>query len=188
MDAGNSWTVLARVFLLATLLAWSLILVGRLTRRNHRNTWSRRAIQLLAGVGIGVLAFWLDGWAVPKGTGSASSRDLILATGHRFSPDTISNGLRYLFYFGLTAGACRWWLATDRRRRERVRVFPVLEAGFWGAVFMFLWPIESTPTMLVIAPVMIAAVAVQAASPWAGPPIPIAYPIKSRGRSRHSYA
>jgi eukaryotic-like serine/threonine-protein kinase len=188
IEHGTSWTVLARVFLLATLLAWSLILVGKLSRRDNRNTWSRRAIQLVVGVGVGAMAFWLDGWTVPQGTSSASSRDLILATGHRFSPETISNGLRYLFYFGLTAGACRWWRATDRKRRERVRIFPVLEAGFWGAVFLFLWPIESTPMMLVIAPVMIAAVAVQAASPWAGPPLPIAYPVRSRGRSRPSYA
>ncbi len=188
VQEGSSWTILARVFILATLLAWSMILVGRFSRRDYRNTWSRRGIQLTVGVGIGVMAFWLDGWTVPRGASSASSRDLILATGHRFSPDTISNGLRYLFYFGLVTGACRWWRATDRKRRERVRVLPVLEAGFWGMVFLFLWPIESTPMMVVVAPLLIAAVAVQAASPWAGPPIPIAYPVRSRGRARPSYA
>lgn len=188
LEAGTSWTVLARVFLLATLLAWGLILVGRLPRRDSKNTWSRRAIQLGVGVAIGALAFWLDGWAIPRGTSSASSNDLILATGHRISSATISNGLRYLFYFGLATAACRWWAATDRKRKERVRVIPVVAAGFWGLVFLFLWPIESTPAMVGIAPLMIAAVAVQAASPWAGPVIPVAIPVRTRSRSKPMYA
>lgn len=182
IEPGTPWSVLARVFLLSTLLTWALILVGRLPRRDHKNPWSRRAIHLVVGLGIGTLAFWLDGWAVPTGTASATTGDLILATGHRFSPETFSTGLRYLFYFGLATAACRWWVATDRKRHVRVRLFPVLAATFWGMVFVFLWPWESTPVMVGIAPLVIAAIATQAASPWAGPPIPIAYPVRSRSR------
>jgi eukaryotic-like serine/threonine-protein kinase len=134
------------------------------------------------------MAFWLDGWAMPRGNAAATSRDLILATGHRLSPETFANGLRYLFYFGLTTAACRWWVSTDRKRKDRVRVFPVVAAGFWAVVFMFLWPTDSTPLMVGIAPLIIAAVAVQAASAWAGPPIPIAYLARQRSRNRHAYA
>jgi hypothetical protein len=180
------WSVLGRVFLLATLLSWGLIVLGRFPRRDQKNPWSRRAIQLVLGLGVGALAFWLDGWGVPTGTASATSGDLILASGHRFSPETFSTGLRYLFYFGLATGACRWWIATDRRRKERVRLFPVIAAGFWGSVFVFLWPWESTPVMVGIAPLVIAAVAAQAASAWGGPPLPVAYP--TRPRSRPVYA
>jgi eukaryotic-like serine/threonine-protein kinase len=186
IQTATPWSVLARIFLLATLLTWALILIGRFPRRDHKNPWSRRAIQLVVGFGLGTLAFWLDGWGVPTGTASATSGDLILATGHRFSPETFSTGLRYLFYFGLATAACRWWIATDRRRRERVRVFPIIAAAFWGTVFVFLWPWESTPVMVGIAPLVIAAIAAQAASPWGGPPIPIAYP--ARPRSRPMYA
>jgi hypothetical protein len=187
IQSEASWTVLARVLLLSTLLSWALLVVGRLPRRDLKSAWSRRAIQFFVGLGIGAMAFWLDGWAVPKGTSSASSRDLILATGHRLDPDTFYNALRYLFYFGLAVGACRWWVATDRKRRDRIRVVPVLAAGFWGLIFVSLWPIDFTPVMVGLAPLIISAVAVQAASPWAGP-IPVAYPARPKSRNRHAYA
>ena len=117
---------------------------------------------------IGAFAFWLDGWGLPNGTATATSRAVVLWTGHRFSPEAFSIGVRYLFYFGLAVAACRWWNASDRARRERVRVWPVVAAAFWGAVFLFLWPWESTPVIVGLAPLIIAAVAVQAVSPWNG--------------------
>ena len=68
----------------------------------------------------------------------------MFVTGHRVSPETFSTGVRYLFYFGLAMAACRWWIATDRKRKERVRVVPGHRgAAFWGTVFLFLWPWES---------------------------------------------
>ncbi len=164
------WSLLGRVFLLSTLLAWAVMIIGRLPKRNENNTWGRRAIQLVVGVCIGALAFWLDGWALPTGTANATSRDLVLFTNHRISPDTFSTGMQYLFYFGLTVALCRWWKTTDRKRRERVRFVPLIAAGFWGAVFLFLWPTDATPMMLGVSVLVIATVAAQVASPWAGPP------------------
>jgi eukaryotic-like serine/threonine-protein kinase len=168
LQTATSWTLLGRVFLLATVLTWGLVLVGRLPRRNDNNPWGRRAIQLVVGLGVGLLAFWLDGWGLPTGTATASTRDLVLWSGHRISPEAFSVGVRYLFYFGLAVAACRWWVATDRHRRERVRVFPIGAAAFWGGVFVFLWPWESAPVLLGIAPLTIAAIAAQAVSPWSG--------------------
>ncbi len=170
LQTATPWGLLGRVFLLSTVLTWALLVVARLPRRNDRNPWGRRAVQLFVGLGIGMLSFWLDGWALPTGTGSASSRDLVLWTGHRVSPEALSVGVRYLFYFGLATAACRWWLATDRRRRERVGVFPIGAAFFWGGVFLFLWPWESAPVLLGLAPLGIAGIATQAVSPWAGSP------------------
>jgi hypothetical protein len=184
LHTATPWSILARVFVIATVLSWALVLVGRLPRRNDRNPWARRAVQLLVGLGVGALAFWLDGWGVPSGTGSATTRDLILITGHRVSPEIFSTGLRYLLYFGLATAACRWWVATDRKRRERVRVTPILAAAFWGVVFVFLWPWEYSPVMIGIAPLVIAAIATQAASPWAGakPSVSYAAPVRPRAR------
>ena len=62
------WSLLGRVFLLSTLLAWAVMIIGRLPKKNEQNPWGRRAIQLVVGLCIGALAFWLDGWALPTGT------------------------------------------------------------------------------------------------------------------------
>ncbi len=164
------WSLLARVFLLSTMLAWAVMLIGRLPKRSEQNAWGRRAVQLVIGLCVGALAFWLDGWAFPTGTANASSRDLVLAN-HRVNADTFSIAVRYLFYFGLAVAMCRWWKATDWKRRERVRFIPLVAAGFWGAVFLFLWPTsETAPVMLGVSVLVIASVAAQVASPWAGPP------------------
>jgi hypothetical protein len=134
-------------------------------------------VQLAVGLGVGALAFWLDGWALPTGTAHATSRDLVLFR-HRITPATFSIAVQYLFYFGLTVGIPRWWRATDRKRRERVRFLPLIAAGFWGLVFLFLWPGESAPVMLGVSVLVIAAVAAQVASPWAGPRLE--YPARDR--------
>jgi eukaryotic-like serine/threonine-protein kinase len=178
-QSATPWGVLGRVFLLSTALTWAVLLVARVPRRNDKNPWGRRAIQLAAGLGVGALAFWLDGWGLPSGTATSSTRDLVLWTGHRVSPEALSVGVRYLFYFGLAVAACRWWIAAERTRRERVRVVPIAGAAFWGTVFIFLWPWESAPVILGLAPIVIAAVAVQAVSPWTPP----AQPGATRGAS-----
>jgi hypothetical protein len=125
---------------------------------------------------------------VPRGTANASSRDLVLATNHRLSPEALGTAARYLFYFGLAVGACRWWIAADRRRKERVRLWPIVAAAFWSGVFLFLWPWESTPVIVGIAPLVITAVALQAASPWTAPPPPLPVAVRTRPRARPVYA
>jgi hypothetical protein len=182
IGGATPWAVLGQVFLLSTALSWALLLVGRLHRRDPKNPWGRRSIHLAIGLGIGALAFWLDGWTVPRGTANATSGDLVFFTGHRVSPDTLTSGLKYLFFFGLAVGACRWWIASDRKRKERVRVWPIVGAAFWAGVFLFLWPWESAPVIVGIAPLVIAAVAVQAGSPWIPPPPPAPSPLRPRAR------
>jgi hypothetical protein len=178
--SNAAWSTLGRVMLLATVLSWAVLLVGRSPRRDDRNTWGRRFHLLLAGLGVGALAFWLDGWA-PARSGSLETR---------FTPDTISTGIRYTFYFGLATAAIRWWRLTDRQRRERFRLFPLFAAGFWGAALLFLWPWESASGALGVAPLVIAAVAVQVASPWAGAPSPVGRlgTLPRAPRMRHRYA
>ena len=187
LNTATPWAVLAQVFLLSTTLTWALVLVGRLRRRPEKNPWARRSVHLAIGMGVGLLAFWLDGWAVPRGTADATSNDLVFFSGHRIGPETFGTAMRYLFYFGLSVAACRWWVVSDRRRKERVRLFPTIAAAFWAGVFLFLWPFDSTPVIVGIAPLVIAAIAVQAASPWTPPPPPVPA-VRVRPRARPAYA
>jgi hypothetical protein len=188
--ASEPWSLLGRVFLLATALSWAVLAVARPLPEGVRSGWGRRFHMLLVGMGIGLLAFWLDGWAIPRnGSPTDSSRDLVLWNNARVSPATFSVGMRYLFYFGLTVAAARWWRMTDPRRKERFRLLPIIGAGVWSAVFLFLWPWESALPAVGIAPVVIAAVCVQVASPWV-PRVaasrPVARPVAYRRGRRYA--
>src|SRR5262245_57241075 len=121
---------------------------------------------LLVGMGIGLLAFWLDGWAVPRGgTASDSTKDLVIGNYGRLSPETFSIAMRYLFFYGLATAATRWWAMADPNRRERFRLLPIVTAGIWSTALLFLWPWEAAPAALAFAPFVIAAVSVQVTSP-----------------------
>jgi drug/metabolite transporter (DMT)-like permease len=165
---SSSWTLLGQLLLLSTALSWAVLVVARPPQSALGHSWGRRFQLLLVGFGVGALAFWLDGWALPHGeTAADTSRDLVLGTWARVHPETFSTGMRYLFYFGLTAAACPWWAMTDRRRRRRFRVSRVLLAGAAAGVLLFLWPWEAASAALGVVPVVIAAISSQIASPWA---------------------
>jgi hypothetical protein len=99
---------------------------------------------------VGALAFWLDGWSVPT-----SSHD-----------ESFPRAIRYLLYFGGVLAAGRWWKATARDRKERFSLFPVLAAGFWSTVLLFLWPWTTGTAANGILPLVVAVISVQAVSPW----------------------
>jgi len=190
LAAAEPWSLLGRMFLLATALSWGTLVVARPPRPDARSSWGRRSQMVLVGLALGALAFWLDGWAVPRGgTAADTNRDLVVGGWARVGPETLSTATRYLVYFGLTAGAVRWWRLADRRRRERFRFLPVVGAGLWAGGLLFLWPWEFASAALGVAPVVTAAVCVQVSSPWtpaaAARTIPRGVPVR-RLRYRHS--
>ena len=63
----------------------------------------------------------------------------------------------------------RRWLA-DRRRPQWFSFFPVLAAGFWGLMLLFVWPWPERPHGA--AALVMAALIVQCVSPWEQPPPP----------------
>jgi hypothetical protein len=160
----GEWSLLGRVFVLSTLLSWIILAVARKPAPTQ-TTWGQRFHMLIGGAVVGAVAFWLDGWVIPRGaTAADTSRDLVIMDAMRFSPELLSTAARYLFYFGLTVAACRWWRFTDAARRKRVRLWPVIATTCWAGIFLFLWPWEAAPVTLAFAPLVIAAVVVQAAS------------------------
>jgi hypothetical protein len=168
--AFGEWPLVGRAFILGTLLSWAAVLLSRRPAAGQ-TTWGPRFHMLVAGAGVGLAAFWLDGWVI-GGTVPASGGDPA-EVGYPsgavpYSRDLIPTASRYVVFFAATAAAVAWWRMTDPSRRKRVRFWPVAGAAVWGCLFLFLWPWEAAPGALAILPLATAAVAVQAASPRVG--------------------
>ncbi|MBN9119958.1 MAG: serine/threonine protein kinase [Planctomycetes bacterium] len=165
VEPWATWTLAARAFLLATALAWAVVLVGRTPARGGWRRWVRYAVQFVIGAGVGALALWCDGWAVPV---------------EEFAAAWV--GLQYAIHFGLAVCACRWWcdrigaLATNGWRtvlpssREwwRLVLPPVMLI-----LLLVAWPRDFAPLELA-AVVLVAAMAAQLTRPLtrsAGAPI-----------------
>jgi hypothetical protein len=187
-------------FFLALASTWAVLVPAKLWTKRVEDSWQRRVVMMCLGVGIGALAFWLEGHElclVPTpppapveavGTGGEPSPDP--ATGrHWYTGGLLAPGQDtpaaacYLAYFGLTFFLLRWWKMADRRRSHRFSFYSILMPALCGGVLaQFFWVAQDAkmPTMLVdratviVVPVM-AAVVIQLVSPWEAPP-----PRKSR--------
>jgi hypothetical protein len=179
IPAAGQWTLIGRIFMLANAFGWMILAFSRFGQQEPKNNWGRRLRLLFAGAAVGGLAFWLDGWVVPAGHSPAeTSRDLVIGRWARLGPDVLAVGTGYMFYFGLVAAAAPWWKWTNRQRKERFRISSVLLAGLWSLLPLFVWP-ASAPYVLALAPPVIAAVAIQVASPWTPTALPKAPPVRA---------
>ena len=76
----------------------------------------------------------------------------------------------YLSYFALGLCVLRWWRMAERRRPHRFSFFPVLAAGVWAVLLLFVWPWPEPPHGA--GALVMAAAIVQLVSPWEQPPPP----------------
>lgn len=188
-SSSVEWPKMAHLFLLTTALSWAVLVAGRF-RGKEVDTWGRRGRMLAVGVAVGLFGFWLDGWKMPTGITQDDANvpyaEQYLGGSIRTSKETLETGLWYVLYFGMTCAAFRWWTITDRRRSERVRLFPIIAMAFWGIVLMVLAPKDSaTTTGLRIAPLVLSVVTVQLVAPWSPPPPPT--PRRYRLRMAHAH-
>ncbi len=162
------WTGMMKLFLVSTALTWAVLLGSGQAAFRSPDGWARRLRLGALGLVIGALAFWLDGWTMPRSAGAqaVTSADAYLFGTVTMPADAFSTGIRYLLYFGGVMAAGRWWRSAARDRKERFSLFPLLAAGFWSAALLFLWPWEAGSPAAGIVPLVLATVAVQAVSPW----------------------
>ena len=181
----NDPMALGKVFLVTTALAWTVLLGSAGRSYRSADTWWPRLRFAGLGLAVGLLAFWLDGWALPTATtgGPVTSRGVTLFGLATLDGESVPFAAKYLVYFAGVLGAGRWWRLGARDRRDRVSLMPLLAAGFWGFVFSFLWPTGNQHDVVegAILPLVFAAGAVQAVSPWVPSVNPASKKLRLRG-------
>lgn len=178
---AHSWESAGRFFLVTVLLCWAMLVGGSGVSHRAPDAWSRRLRMAALGLLVGVVAFWVDGWSLPRpGSDQLPSDQTYPAAILQAAPEAVSAGTRYLLYFGGVLGIGRWWRAVARDRKDRFSLFPGIVAAFWGLLLAFLWPWQSGAVWAGAIPLVLAALVVQAASPW--DPAPLPAPKKLRYR------
>jgi hypothetical protein len=184
--AGLIWAVpgqmrqltdVSTFFFLTVGVCWAVLVPAKLWVGRRGDSWLRRLIMLLVGVGVGLGALWLEGWMprLPPGEPSPlSSASPVFSS--VFPTGGIADVAAYLSYFGLVFFALRWWKMADPRRGQRFSFAPILTAGFWSLILLLVWsqPLHGAAALIV------ASVIVQLVSPWEPPPRAAAKPVRLR--------
>jgi hypothetical protein len=176
VSGTTGWADVGKVYLLTLALCWAVL--GAAGRAGYKatDTWGRRLRMAFLGVLVGGLAFWLDGWVGPAFDPAGADDvpgDVYLGGAVRLPAGGGAVLAKYALYFACALGAVRWWRTAARDRKERFGLFPVVAAGFWGAVLMFLWPHAAGSPLAGIVPLVLTAAVVQWVSPWSPPPPPM---------------
>jgi len=171
--AKSNWMEVGALFFLTLAISWAVLVPAKLWEGKPGDSWYRRSIMMILGAALGLGALWLNGWRPQD-----SAADWTTQSGQHVginvggAPSEISVPAGYLCYFALALGAIRWWKMADRRRPQRFSCFPVLAAGFWALVLLFVLPKPEMPYAAGAIALVTAAVIVQWVSPWEPPPAP----------------
>jgi eukaryotic-like serine/threonine-protein kinase len=166
-------------FFLTVATCWTVLIPAKLWNNHRGDSWARRVVMMVLGLGVGAGALWLDGspsptHAIEVSMVGDSSMDMpvgLFAT-HGRGPNVAG----YLSYFALAFFALRWWKLADRRRAHRFSFAPILAAGFWGLVLLVLWQDPWRGTLVLATTAAI----VQLVSPWEQPAPPPARRMRLR--------
>ncbi|HEY3227674.1 MAG TPA: hypothetical protein VGJ87_00555, partial [Roseiflexaceae bacterium] len=172
------------LFFLTVAVCWTVLIPSKFWSSQAKgDQWARRVVMMVLGAGLGLGAMWLYGWT-PQTAGAEALPVVALGDHQNWSALATSEGLTtaagYVSYFGLAFCAVRWWKMAERRRSSRFSFFPVLAAGFWAMVLLFVWPAQEAPMGVGAGALVMAAAIVQLVSPWEQPPPPASKRMRLR--------
>ena len=151
--------------LVSTLGAWGILIPASFWERDRGEPAMRRFVMLVAGLGLGALA-----WAVHAGLRVDLPFEIVIRpVDDTHIPKSFygSDGApllnAFLAYFGFLFLLVRWWRAADPARQARLSLWATMSAMFVAWLLNFVWPFPQPWGFMVTATVSIA---VQLASPW----------------------
>ncbi len=166
VDFANRPQDVGFLYGMITLASWVTLIAGKFSEGRTISTQSRRGGQLIIGAVVGLVAFLLANWLMVEPVAPGGQ---MLVRFRWFDADSVPAGLPgllgYATYFGLVGMGVDWWSLTDRDRRRRFRIGPVIKAGVVAAIpaFIFFAP-DAHP--LAIPSVLLTSLVVQAVAPW----------------------
>lgn len=166
------------VFFMTIACSWAIMIPAKVwTAQPGGDNWMRRVVMLALGAGVGAAGLWMDGWwphlrSAPWAMEPVSGNSLVY-----FVPSSVLTEAGYLSFYALAFFALRWWELTDRQRRQRIHLAPILGAGFWGLFLLLV--LRAQPGRAVIVLVLTALI-VQLASPWKQAPLPAPRRVRLR--------
>jgi eukaryotic-like serine/threonine-protein kinase len=164
-------------FYLICLASWAVMIPGKLWDQRKGDSWLRRGTLLVLGLGLGMLAAWLNGWHFEQASADEAGVTLPGPVLSRISQDNVLLGrvIGYMAFFAVPFFLMRWWKLTERGRARRFSLYPVLLAGIMAFLCTFIWPdhgrVNSPLDVQGAVALTLAAAIVQLVSPWE-PPAP----------------
>jgi serine/threonine protein kinase len=154
---------LGYLFAVTLLGSWSVLAANKVVEDREVDSMTRRIIQLVVGIALGLFAYFLANWMLVEPTAPGGTLVWLpwSDTGVLGQP----GALGYAAFFGLTGLAVDWWRLTERDRKSRFRVIPMAKAAVFAAIpgVLFFSP-EQHP--FAIPAVVLTSVVVQLVSPW----------------------
>ena len=171
------WFNLMPLFCLTVLISWGVLLPAKMVEKNRKGLgyWPT----MFLGCLIGLAAFWLDGWSLPKLLGSGSVapvEESYFAGAVRATPGTVEHLIGYVLMFGFGLGLTKWSDHANRRRKSRFSLGPVFVAGLVSFLLYAGWNIfihQGDPPLWMYLALAGSTAVVQIVSPWTPPPPPL---------------
>jgi eukaryotic-like serine/threonine-protein kinase len=155
---------LGYLFAMTMVGSWTVLIANKISEEKEDNLTSRRVIQLIVGLVVGLIAAFLSNWMLVDPSAPSSPSQFVLFD-HSYTPRVLPGLLGYAAYFGLVGLAVDWWTMTNRSRKSRFRFVPILKTGLFALIpSLLFFPPDTHPFAIPV--VLLTSVVVQFASPW----------------------
>ena len=153
------------LFAMILLASWVALIGGKFAEGRDLSARNRRVGQFVLGASFGLAAQFLATWLMAEPTVAGQPLVQFRWGDADYLPAALPGVLGYAAYFGLVGLGIDWWSLTDRDRRRRFRLGPIIKAGLIALVPALIFFAPTSHPLAVPALVLTAAVT-QLAAPW----------------------